>query len=102
MMALKKNIRLYAGVCPGCGLYLWRYLNQISAKNPAPGVFLRCAECEVSTYARPVRSHTIRQDPDWVVDSEQVDEWFDPNMVDLGGPGTGHDSLAAADGGEKA
>ena len=101
MMALKKNIRLYAGVCPGCGLYLWRYLKQISAKNPAPGVFLRCAECEVSPYARPVRSHTIRQEPEWVADPEQVVGWFETNMVELKTSGVGTGAVATTDGGEQ-
>jgi hypothetical protein len=101
-MSLKKNIRLYGGVCPDCGLFLWRYLKRRSAKSGVPGVHLRCSECTAIAYARPVRSHTIRQEPEWVADPEQVVEWFDENIVDLGGPGTGHDSLAAADGGEKA
>lgn len=100
-MALKKNIRLYAGICPGCELFLWRFLKRDSAKNSVPGVLLRCSDCEVSTYARPVRSHTIRREPAWVVDAEQVDEWFEHNMVDLTGPGAGTDALAAVDGGEQ-
>jgi len=91
-MALKTNIRLYAGVCPDCGLCLWRYLRHESAKGGIPGIHLRCAECDVTAYARPVRSHIVQRDPAWVADPEQVVEWFE-----TGGAG----AIAATDGGSQ-
>lgn len=99
MTALKKNIRLYAGVCPDCGLFLWRYLKRQSAKSAVPGVWLRCSECDVSTYARPARSHIVQRDPPWVADPEQVVEWFDEELGDAESTGT-TGPVAAADGGE--
>jgi ssDNA-binding Zn-finger/Zn-ribbon topoisomerase 1 len=100
-MSLKKNIRLYGGVCPDCGLFLWRYLKRRSAKSGVPGVHLRCSECTAIAYARPVRSHTIRQEPEWVADPEQVVEWFDENIVELKTSGVGTGAVATTDGGEQ-
>jgi hypothetical protein len=82
------------GVCPDCELFLWRYLKRQSAKSAVPGVWLRCSECDVSTYARPARSHIVQRDPPWVVDPEQVVEWFETNMVGAG-------AIAATDGGSQ-
>jgi len=97
-MSLKTNIRLYGGVCPDCGLFLWRYLKRRSAKSGVPGVHLRCSECTAIAYARPVRSHTIRQEPEWVADPGEVVEWFERG----GGGSTDTESrpVAATDGGD--
>jgi hypothetical protein len=97
--ALKSNIRCFAGVCPACEQYLWTWTEQPSCRNGVPGVWLRCGECAAITYARPVRSHTIRRDPDWLVDSEAVVESFDEGSGDTESTGT-TGLVTATDGGE--
>jgi hypothetical protein len=96
--APRTNVRLFGGTCPDCERYLWTYLEHESGENVVPGVLLRCSECQRTTYARPVRSHAIRRDPPWMVDSEQVIERFDHNMADR--PGDEQTAGTATEGGE--
>jgi hypothetical protein len=95
--ARKSNIRCFAGVCPACAQYLWTWTEQPSCRNGVPGVWLRCGDCDELAYARPVRSHTTRRDPPWLVDPEQVIERFDHNMVEL--PGDEQTAGTATEGG---
>jgi len=72
-----KKTRAYGRCCPHCGHEMRRTIDSTQGQTAKPGVLMRCAECRNVSFAHPESTGEVRDGPGWVVEPEQVVEWFD-------------------------
>jgi len=78
-----QKTRVYAGDCLHCGHEMRRKIDSTQGQTAKPGVLMRCAECREVSFAHPESAGDPRGGPEWVVEPEQVVEWFDYGEVDV-------------------